>query len=102
MHSVVGEISIFEDLSVTTRPVGKVPSMDFFTLIVNELDGAWTGEMSEERVARGDFLLVDIAKSDTAAKEVALLHCGRAESRVTGEDVKVALNFTSTRGRKRR
>jgi hypothetical protein len=102
VHSVVGEISIFEDLSVSTGPVGKVPSMDFFALVVNELDGTWTGEVREERVAWGDFLLVDTAKSHTAAKEVALLHYGRAESRVTGEEAKVALNCSLIRGRRRR
>jgi hypothetical protein len=74
MDSIICEVSVLQDLSVATRTIGKVPSVDFFAAVVNEFDGAWAGQVCKECVAWGDFVGVDAAKADTAAEEVALLH----------------------------
>jgi hypothetical protein len=74
MDSIVCEVSIFQDLSVATRTIGKVPSVNFFAAVVDEFDGAWTGQVCKECVAWRDFVGVDTAKADTSAEEVALLH----------------------------
>lgn len=51
MNTIVCQVSIPQQLSVSTRPVWKVPLMDHLAVDIDQVDCARAGEVGEERVS---------------------------------------------------
>jgi hypothetical protein len=74
MYAVVGQIPIFEDLSMSPWAVWQVPLVDDLAVIVDEIDFPRTCEMREESVSWRNLEWIDTSESKTTAGKCALLH----------------------------
>ena len=59
MNTVVCQVSILQQLSVSTGSVRKVPLMDNLAVDVNKVDSTGAGEVGEERVPRRHVMRVE-------------------------------------------
>jgi hypothetical protein len=74
MDTIVCEVSVLQQLSMSTRPVWELPLMDHLAVDVYQVDGARAGEVGEERVSWRHVMRVKSAQAKTPADECALLH----------------------------
>ena len=76
MNTIVGEVSVLQELSMSTWSVWHVPSMHFLAVVVDKLDCARACKMGEECITWRNFVRVDTAKPNASSNECALLHFG--------------------------
>lgn len=81
MNTIVCEISILQQLSVSTGSIWKIPLMDDLAVNVNQVDSTRASEVSEERVSWRHIVGVKSSQAKTSAGECTLLHHVRPKSR---------------------
>ena len=74
MNTIVCQVSILQQLSVSTGSVWKIPLMNDLTVRIDEVDSTRAGEVGEERVSWRHVMDVKPSQAKTPADQSALLH----------------------------